>query len=157
MAKMAEGQERLSPQFQRRLVELIEEKGCGKREFAKLAGISKDVIIRGTMYGIVPSLQSLIKIADCLNLSLDYLLGKSDDMQFYKSESGATFHTRIVELAKEKGVKYSEIAHKMPFPNSYFYDWQREKTLPSLEYLRAIAEYFNVSVDYLLGRTDEKD
>ena len=100
MAKIAEGQERLSPQFQRRLVELIEEKGCGKREFAKLAGISKDVIIRGTMYGIVPSLQSLIKIADCLNLSLDYLLGKSDDMQFYKSESGATFHTRIVELAK---------------------------------------------------------
>ena len=45
----------------------------------------------------------------------------------------------------------------MPFPNSYFYDWQREKTLPSLEYLRAIAEYFKVSIDYLLGRTDERD
>lgn len=157
MAKMAEGQERLSSEFQRRLAELIEEKGCSKREFAQQVGVSKDVIIRGTMYGIVPSLQSLIKIADSLNLPLNYLLGKSEDSHFYKSETGATFHTRIVELAEGKGVKYSEIAHKMPFPNSYFYDWQREKTLPSLEYLRAIAEYFKVSIDYLLGRTDEKD
>lgn len=157
MAKMAEGQERLSPEFQKRLAELIEEKGCSKREFAQQVGVSKDVIIRGTMYGIVPSLQSLIKIADSLNLPLEYLLGKSDDAHFYKSETGVTFHTRIVELANEKGVKYSEIAHKMPFPNSYFYDWQREKTLPSLEYLRAIAEYFKVSIDYLLGRTDERD
>lgn len=38
--------------------------------------MSKDVIIRGTMYGIVPGLQSLIKIADLLNLPLDYLLGR---------------------------------------------------------------------------------
>lgn len=157
MAKMAEGQERLSPEFKKRLAELIEEKGCSKREFAQQVGVSKDVIIRGTMYGIVPSLQSLIKIADSLNMPLDYLLGRNEDAHFYKSETGATFHTRIVELANEKGVKYSEIAHKMPFPNSYFYDWQREKTLPSLEYLRAIAEYFKVSIDYLLGRTDEKD
>ena len=157
MAKMAEGQERLSPEFQKQLAELIEEKGCSKREFAQQVGVSKDVIIRGTMYGIVPSLQSLIKIADSFNLPLDYLLGKSEDSNFYKSETGATFHTRIVELANEKGVKYSEIARKMPFPNSYFYDWQREKTLPSLEYLRAIAEYFKVNIDYLLGRTDEKD
>ena len=157
MAKMAEGQERLSPEFQKQLAELIEEKGCSKREFAQQVGVSKDVIIRGTMYGIVPSLQSLIKIADSLNMPLDYLLGRNEDAHFYKSETGATFHTRIVELANEKGVKYSEIAHKMPFPNSYFYDWQREKTLPSLEYLRAIAEYFKVSIDYLLGRTDEKD
>ena len=81
MAKMAEGQERLSPEFQKRLAELIEEKGCSKREFAQQVGVSKDVIIRGTMYGIVPSLQSLIKIADSLNLPLDYLLGKSPTPQ----------------------------------------------------------------------------
>ena len=34
---------------------------------------------------------------------------------------------------------------------------QRAKTLPSLEYLEAIADYFNVSIDYLLGRTDERN
>lgn len=39
------------------------------------------------------------------------------------------------------------------FPYSYFYDWLRTGTLPSLEYLEALAEYFNVSTDYFLGRT----
>lgn len=157
MAKMAEGQERVSPEFKKRLTELIDESQSSKREFAQQVGVSKDVIIRGAMYGIVPSLQSLITIADSLDLPLDYLLGRSDSAHFYQSETGATFHIRIVELSKEKGVKYSQIARRMPFPNSYFYDWQREKTLPSLEYLRAIAEYFNVSIDFLLGRTDERD
>ena len=45
----------------------------------------------------------------------------------------------------------------MPFTKNFFYEWQRAKTLPSLEYLEAIADYFKVSIDYLLGRTDERD
>ena len=44
----------------------------------------------------------------------------------------------------------------MPFDTNLFYDWQRVKTIPSLEYLIAIARHFNVSIDYLLGRTDIK-
>lgn len=148
---------RVSAKFQARLLEIIEEKQCSKRVFAANVGVSKDVIIRGTIYGIIPSLQSLITIADALDLSLAYLLGESDEIKFYRAERPSSFSVRIVELSKEKGVKFSQISHSMPFPNSYFYDWMREGTLPSLEYLRAIADYFSVSLDYLLGRTDERD
>jgi bacteriophage CI repressor helix-turn-helix domain len=49
-----------------------------------------------------------------------------------------------------------QIAYKMPFPENFFYEWKRRGTIPSLENLIAIAQYFDVSIDYLLGRTDDK-
>ncbi|MFR3549439.1 MAG: helix-turn-helix domain-containing protein [Coprobacter sp.] len=83
MSKIPEDTEkRVSPEFQQRLKDLISDEECTKKEFASAVGISKDVIIRATLYGIIPSLQSLIKIADHLDISLDYLLAETDDRSF---------------------------------------------------------------------------
>lgn len=147
--------QRISPNFQKRLLELIEEEHCSKYEFAERANVSKEVINRACLFGIIPSLQSLIKIADHLNVSLPYLLARSDREDFERSADGATFCDRLPYLAAKVQKKYSEIAHAMPFPESYFHDWLRTGTLPSLDYLFSIAEYFHVSPDFLLGRTDD--
>lgn len=156
MAKIVIEETGISKKYQKRLLEMIDDKLCTKRDFARLTGVSKDVIIRGTVYGIVPSLQSLIKIADALEVPLEYVLGETDDDCFFPAENPLTFQERLTALTEEYDVKFSKIAHSMPFPNSYFYDWLREGTLPSLGYLRALADYFGVSPDYLLGRTDDK-
>ena len=153
----ADTEKKISDSFRKRLNELISEQGCSKNEFANLVQVSLPVITRAAIYGIIPSLRPLIKIADYFKISLPYLLGENDDEIFYPSEEHETFHTRLEQLAKEKNVKYAKIAHSMPFTKTFFYEWQRAKTLPSLEYLEAIADYFNVSIDYLLGRTDERD
>lgn len=150
-------EKKISPKFQQRLIEFIEDNECTNEQFASLVGVSKPVILRATIYGIVPALRQLIKIADFLNVPLDYLLAESNDPYFYKSENPSTFHIRLQELSNENNVAYAEIAHTMPFTKTYFYQWQKNKTLPSLDYLRAIAEYFNVSIDYLLGRTDDRN
>lgn len=60
----------------------------------------------------------------------------------------------IEQLRKEKNEKYSTICRSMPFQKNSFYEWLRTGSLPTLEYLEAIAQYFDVSLDYLLGRTD---
>lgn len=57
----------------------------------------------------------------------------------------------------ENNLKYSQVARQMPFSANFFYEWERLGTLPSLEYLYALAEYFKVTPDYLLGRTDYKN
>lgn len=97
------------------------------------------------------------KIADVLDVSLDYLLGTTNDRDFDKSPNPASFQERLNALAQEKGEKFSKIAHSMPFPKNYFYDWKRQNLLPSLDYLKALSAYFNVSIDYLIGRTDFKN
>ena len=147
----------LSPEFQKCLIEFREDNELTNEQFATKVGVSKPVILRATIYGIVPALRQLIKIADFMNLPLEYLLGEIDDPYFYKSEKPTTFHVRLEELAGERQVTYAEIAHTMPFTKTYFYQWQKKKTLPSWDYLRVIAEYFKVSPDYLLGRTDDRN
>ena len=157
MSKIPENSEyKISPTFQNRLIELIDEQDCSRYEFASSAGISKGALGRATIYGIVPSVRTLIKIADFLNVSLDYLLGNIDNDDFYKSEQPTTFQIRLKELCAEKNVTYSKAAHAMPCSRNYFFNWQSNNTLPSLDYLIVLAEYFNVSMDYLLGRTDER-
>jgi hypothetical protein cdifQ_04001071 len=152
----AETEKRISPQFKKRLNELIEDLEITKYEFSKLVKISVPVITRATIYGIIPSLRPLIKMADYFHVSLEYLLGDVDKDNFYQSDNPTTFHIRLAELTKEKETTYAEIAHRMPFTKTYFYEWQQQKTLPSLEYLIALAEDFHVSIDYLLGRTDDR-
>lgn len=146
-----------SNKFQKRLLYCISENECNKNDFAKLAGVNKEIITRATVYGIIPSVRSLIKIADYLNVSIPYLLGISNETTFYKSDSPSSFHLRLDQLTQEKNTKYSQISNQMPFAKNSIYEWIRTGTLPTLEYLYALANYFKVSIDYLLGRTDYKD
>ena len=80
MSKLLESsQTRISMDFQHRLIELISDQECSNSDFAKLVGVSKDVISRAVLYGIIPSVRSLIKIADFLNISLEFLLAETDN------------------------------------------------------------------------------
>ena len=36
-------------------------------------------------------------------------------------------------------------------------DWKNGKSVPKIDKMKAIAKYFNVSVEYLMGETDEKN
>lgn len=158
MSKIPKDSERkISPKFQQRLIELITDQDLSNAEFCEQAKISYPVISRATIYAILPSVRLLIKIADFFEIPIKYLLGESDDPSFYKSEFPSTFSKRLTAISQERNVKFSEVSHKMPFPYNYFYDWIRTNTLPSLENLEALADYFQVSLDYLTGRTDYKD
>ena len=60
---------------------------------------------------------------------------------------------RIKELAKKKGVNLQKVSEDLGFSTNYLYSLKNKKT-PSAEHMSKIADYFNVSTDYLLGRTD---
>lgn len=63
-------------------------------------------------------------------------------------------YEKIKELATEKGMSIRELEINLGYSNGYFGKWK--KVSPNSEGLRKVADYFNVSVDYLLGRTDNK-
>lgn len=152
-----ESVKKISEAFQKRISEIIKEEGCSKEDFAKFAGVNKEVISRASVYGIIPTVKSLVKIADYLDKSLVYVLGETDSEIFYKADEPKTFHQRVEELLKENNTKYSAVTKKLSCSRSSFHVWKSKNSLPSLEYLEEIAEYFKVSIDYLLGRTDERD
>ena len=63
-----------------------------------------------------------------------------------------TTFERIKELAKKRDKNLKEISIELGYSKNYLYTLKTKE--PAADKLRNIANYFNVSVDYLLGRTE---
>lgn len=61
--------------------------------------------------------------------------------------------TKILGIMKEQRVSQQEICQYLNLTKQTFSDWKSGKSESYLKYLPQIAEYLDVSVDYLLGKT----
>ena len=59
---------------------------------------------------------------------------------------------RIKELAQKQGLSINLLEEKLGYSRNTIYNLKNSK--PSTERISAIADYFNVSTGYLLGRTE---
>ncbi|GEB08776.1 hypothetical protein LLA03_13610 [Lactococcus lactis subsp. lactis] len=69
-------------------------------------------------------------------------------------EENIMFYKKLQELAKKKGKSFAEIEKDLGLSKNSMYNYKTKK--PTADRLNDIAEYFDVSVDYLLGRQDEQ-
>lgn len=65
-----------------------------------------------------------------------------------------TTFERIKFLADKQKISLKSLASILGFSENYFYNMKNTKSSPSSEILTKVADYFNVSVDYLLGREE---
>ena len=64
------------------------------------------------------------------------------------------FGERLKELRNERNLSQKDLAKILGTTNSSICDWETDRAQPDMEMLVKIADYFAVTVDYLLGRTD---
>ena len=62
--------------------------------------------------------------------------------------------SRIMEIAAKKGLSKNKLLINSEMGKSFF-DNMKKGRIPSVERLHIIADYLNVSIDYLVGRTDK--
>lgn len=67
------------------------------------------------------------------------------------------FSERLKELRKQAHLTQVELASKLVIVQSSYADWERGKKKPTQENLVKIAQILNVSVDYLVGNSEEKN
>lgn len=65
----------------------------------------------------------------------------------------SVLYHRIKELCLQKGISISKLESDLGFGNSSIKKWEKVSS-PSVDKIVKVASYFDVSVDYLLGRTD---
>ena len=65
-----------------------------------------------------------------------------------------TFGNRLKELRKAKGLTQIEMSKDINFSQSAITAYENGKREPNFEALQKLAAYFNVSTDYLLGKTN---
>jgi len=64
------------------------------------------------------------------------------------------FSKRLRELREDKNLSMQELAVIINVSNAAISNWENEINEPKISYLAALAKYFGVSADYLLGLDD---
>lgn len=67
------------------------------------------------------------------------------------------FKDRLKDLRKEYGLTQQEFAEKLGLVRTAVANYENGRNIPNAETLNIIANFFDVTVDYLLGRTGEKN
>lgn len=65
-----------------------------------------------------------------------------------------TISSRIKQLCNDKNISINSLIQECNLSKSFIYDLEKRKASPSCEKIIKIADFFNCSTDYLLGRTD---
>ena len=66
------------------------------------------------------------------------------------------FAERLKELRKQAHLTQVELAKRLGIGQSSYADWERGKKKPTQENLVKIAQVLSVSIDYLVGNSEEK-
>lgn len=104
----------------------------------------------------IPDLDRLINIADYFQVSLDYLCSNKSNDNVRCTNPG----TRIKRLIKKNGLSQKEFVEK--FNEKYGYSdseatvsqYVNNKRTPEIDKMVKIANSFNVTLDYIMCRTD---
>ena len=69
----------------------------------------------------------------------------------------SNFSERIKELRKEKGLSQEDVGSIIGVKKYAIYSYEKGRACPDMKGLFALADYFDVSMDYLAGRTDVRE
>ena len=64
------------------------------------------------------------------------------------------FASRLLELRTEKGLSQAKLAQQLQVSYAVVCYWETNRSEPTAPNLVKMADFFDVSVDYLLGRVD---
>ncbi|MDT2752701.1 helix-turn-helix domain-containing protein [Enterococcus thailandicus] len=59
-------------------------------------------------------------------------------------------YEKIKDLTRQEGISVRELEKRLGYSNGYFSKWKTVS--PNSDGLSKVADYFNVSIDYLVGR-----
>lgn len=67
----------------------------------------------------------------------------------------STFSKRLKLLREERNITLDELAIRIHSTKSTLSRYENNKRTPNIEFIERVANFFNVTSDYLLGRTDK--
>ncbi len=66
-----------------------------------------------------------------------------------------TFSERLVELRKSRGLTQKQLAADLQLSELAIQHYEAQRRKPAFDVLLSVADYFDVSLDYLVGRSDD--
>ncbi len=144
--------------YQNRLMELKKEKNYTQEDIAKILNISRGQYCHYEAEDEIMPLKYLIVLCKHFKVTLDYIFNFSncnlyanDNKEIDLVASGK----RLKDLRKELGFTQDKFAQKVNVARSMISKYEKGEYLVATHFLYTICKKYNISADYLLGKTDE--
>ena len=134
-----------------RLTELMNEKVINNKELAEILGVSPHTVGIWKKGRNNMRLPQFIAIADYFNCSLDFLAGRSETVIDFIPKKCPPFYERLREILKRNNITKYRVNADTKIKSSHFVDWKNGAE-PQIHSLIELADYLDISLDYLLGR-----
>lgn len=139
--------------FIERLKELMDDNDLKPLGLAEKIGVNRNTITNYLSGARRPSFENFVKLLEVFNCSADFLLGlvafEPTDVVYH---AVPPFCQRFRDIMKEYGMTQYALHQKTNFSYDNFRKWLDGATEPYADSLERLAQAFDCSVDYLIGR-----
>lgn len=130
----------------------MEVNGYDVKHIENATGVANSQIYNFLNHKRLPKTNTAIKIADLFKCPLDFLFGFVDDFKPKEYKCTATVNERVRKLIDKTNLSHYQISQNTGISESQLSYWYNNKRVPNLLNLIILAEKFDCSLDFLVGR-----
>lgn len=151
--------------FGQRIFELRQAAGMTQKQLGETVGLSMQAINDIEKGRRETKITKAILVARLFNTTVEYLVGETDDParpnetpfveQLFAQEELFSLGKRLKKLRSDKGLTPREVGQATHLGTLRYKNIEAAETNPTLSILLALADFYGVSLDYLVGRSDD--
>ncbi len=142
----------------KRIADIRIDNDISQKEMAKIIGVTPDNYYDYEHGRSNFPLEKLNVLANYFKVNFDYITGLSDiktnynnDIDFY------ILKKRLKEIRKQNKISQTSIAKVLGDKQSTYWNYEKGASIIPLSKLYLLSKFYNVSIDYFLGKTDDKN
>lgn len=144
--------------YKERIVKLKDTNNKSKKDIANILKIDRTTYTHYENEDDIIPIKHLNTICNYFKVSMDYILGLTNKSKYTNcSEEIDVSKTiiRLKHLRKEYKLTQGGLAKELNSANTTISGYERGARIIATPFLYAICKKYNISADYLLGKTDE--
>ncbi len=138
---------------------LRHENNLKQKDIAKVLNVKENTYSKWEKGSNDIPLEKINQLANFYNVNLDYLLGLSNKIE--QSQNLKIDYKlickRLLSLRKENHLTQNKLSDKIGFYQTTYSSFETGVRIPTTYKLLYIVNFYNVSFDYIVGRSDNKD
>lgn len=136
---------------------LLKANGISKNKMLTDLGLAKNSFVNWQERNTIPNGETLAKIANYFDVSIESLLNDEDKVRLITANELETARKRVSEIIGSGNINIQNLERSLNTNYATLKCWTSGNSDFFNDRISDLADYFNVSTDYLLGRSNNTD
>ena len=140
-----------------RYKDLREDKDLEQKDIAAIIDVTREAYSKWELGIRDMPIKKCVELANFYETTIDYMVGLTNEKKYTKSNYQVDWNiirNRLKELRKSKNLKQEEFSLQLGLKKRAYSNYENGTINPKTFKLTDIAKFYNISMDYLVGRKD---